>query len=151
MPSSIPTLTETAFYFVKLYTYEREAVFGSIAHESGLVLNGMGQVAADEWQRSSKAYPTLMLDKWLLLPDRLEGIISLREPVGTNRYGSLSNKPRILSSFVASYKAAAAKRINLLRNSPGSPLWQKGYQERFIPDVTILKRLQQTLEQQVNG
>lgn len=143
----MPILTETTFYLVKLYTHNHEAIFGSITEEQGFQLSGVGQIAADEWQRSAQAYTALNLDKWVILPNRLEGIVSLRESMTANHYGSHGHKPRLLSSFVASYKAAAAKRINLLRNTPGCPLWQRGYQERFIPDATILKRVQQTLEQ----
>lgn len=143
----MPSLTETTFYLVKLYTYNHEAVFGFVNDEQGLELNGIGQIAADEWQRSARAYMSLKLDKWVLLPNRLEGIVSLGDANSSNGYGAYSSKPRLLSSFVASYKAAAAKRINLARNTPGLPLWQRGYQERFIPDSAILKRVQQTLEQ----
>jgi len=143
----MPIITETTFYLVKLYTYNHEDIFGTLSEEQGFELNGVGQIAADEWQRSAQSYTSLNLDKWLIFPNRLEGIVSLRESVSPNHYGSYGNKPRLLSSFIASYKAVAAKRINLLRNTPGNPLWQRGYQERFIPDPTILKRVQQTLEQ----
>ncbi|MEM6837459.1 MAG: hypothetical protein AAF609_11435 [Cyanobacteria bacterium P01_C01_bin.120] len=147
VPSSMASLTETTFYLIKLYTYNQEAVFGCLNEEQNFELNGIGQIAADEWQRSARAYASLKLDKWLLLPNRLEGIVSLGDAFSPNGYGAYSSKPRLLSSFVASYKAAAAKRINLLRNTPGCPLWQRGYQERFIPDSTVLKRVQQTLQQ----
>ena len=144
----MPILTETTFYLVKLYTHNHEAIFGTLTEEDGFQLSGVGQIAVDEWQRSAQAYTNLSLDKWLILPNRLEGLVSLRESARPSHYMSFSRKPRLLSSFVASYKAAAAKRINLLRNTPESPLWQRGYQERFIPDPTILKRVQQALEQQ---
>lgn len=143
----MPILTETTYYLVKLYTHNQEDLFGSLTEADGFQLSGVGQIAADEWQRSAQAYTALNLDKWLVLPNRLEGIVSLRESVRAHHYGSLGSKPRLLSSFVASYKAAAAKRINLLRNTPGRPLWQRGYQDRFIPDATILQRVQQTLAQ----
>lgn len=144
----MPILTETTFYLVKLYTHNHEAIFGSLTEADGFQLSGVGQIAVDEWQRSAQAYTHLNLDKWTILPNRLEGLVSLRESARTSSYGNFDRKPRLLSSFVASYKAAAAKRINLLRNTPGSPLWQRGYQERFIPDATILQRVRQALEHQ---
>lgn len=141
-------LTETTFYLVKLYAHNHETVFGSIDNgEQDFEPNGVGRIAVDEWQRSAKSYTSLNLDKWLLLPNRLEGIVSLGDAAGSGNYGIYNSKPRLLSSFVASYKAAAAKRVNLLRNTPGKPLWQRGYQERFIPDDAILKRVRQTLVQ----
>ncbi|MEM7772947.1 MAG: hypothetical protein AAF327_20870 [Cyanobacteria bacterium P01_A01_bin.37] len=143
----MPTVTNTTYYLVKLYAYNHEGIFGDDAESCQFELNGIGQIAADEWQRSAKAYTNLNLDKWAIWANRLEGVVSLREIASDGSYSNYGSKPRLLTSFVASYKAAAAKRINLLRNTPGSPLWQRGYQERFIPDNMILKRVQQTLEQ----
>lgn len=143
----MPTIAETSYYLVKLYAHNHEDIFGSITEGHRFELNGVGQIAVDEWQRSAQAYTNLSLDKWTVWPNRLEGIVSLRETPRSGSYSTYGSKPRLLSSFIASYKAAAAKRINLLRNTPGSPLWQRGYQERFIPDATLLKRVQQTLEQ----
>ena len=143
----MPIVTETTHYLVKLYAYDHEDIFGEVTGDRQFELNGIGQIAADEWQRSAKAYMNLKLDKWAIWANRLEGIVSLRETANTGNYRGGGSKPRLLTSFIASYKAAAAKRINLLRNTPGSPLWQRGYQERFIPDNTLLKRVQQTFEQ----
>jgi len=39
-----------------------------------------------------------------------------------------------LAAIVRSFKAATAKRINNLRNTPGAPVWQRNYYERVIRD-----------------
>jgi REP element-mobilizing transposase RayT len=141
------TTIETTYYLVKLYTHNHEDLFGDVTEDRHFELNGLGQIAADEWQRSAQAYTHLTLDKWAIWPNRVEGIVTLREADNTSSYSNPGDKPRLLNSFVASYKAAAAKRINLLRNTPGNPLWQRGYQERLIADNLILQRVQQALEQ----
>ncbi|MEM9120999.1 MAG: hypothetical protein AAF827_18840 [Cyanobacteria bacterium P01_D01_bin.6] len=144
---SVPKVIGATYYLVKLYAHDHEGIFGNVIDDHRFELSGIGQIAQDEWKRSAEAYTNLKLDKWVLWPNRLEGIVSLRDATGSGDYREHRSKPRLLTSFVASYKAAAAKRVNLLRNSPGSPLWQRGYQERFIADSIILKRVQQTLEQ----
>ncbi|RZM82576.1 hypothetical protein [Leptolyngbya iicbica] len=142
------TTIGTTHYLVKLYTYNHEDLFGDVTADRRIELNGAGQIAADEWQRSARAYTHLMLDKWAIWPNRVEGIVSLREAENAGSYSSKpGDKPRLLNAFVASYKAAAAKRINLLRNTPGRPLWQRGYQDRLIADDLMLQRVQQALEQ----
>ena len=133
----------TTHYLVKLYTQNHEDLFGDVTEEQPFELNAAGQIAADEWQRSARAYTHIMLDKWSIWPNRVEGIVALREAENVSGYRNPGDKPRLLNAFVASYKAAAAKRINLLRNSPGSPLWQRGYQERLIADGFMLQRVQQ--------
>ncbi|MDB9525764.1 hypothetical protein PN498_07175 [Oscillatoria sp. CS-180] len=134
----------SSYYLIKLYTYNRESLFGDI-EDARLELNSLGKVAADEWLRSAQTYPELSIDEWLVLPNRLEGIVNIDEPTITRQYNRNSHKPRQLSFFVASYKAAAAKRINLVRNAPGSAIWQRSYQERFIPDNAVLTRVRQML------
>ncbi|NER85100.1 MAG: transposase [Leptolyngbya sp. SIO1D8] len=148
LPSSVSVLTEDVFYFIKIYTHDNKALFGEFANDH-FQLNGFGQIAADEWVRSSRPYGSIELDEWLVLPDRLEGIVSIRAASSAKRYGTPRSKPRLLSSFVASYKAAAAKRINLIRNAPGSSVWQRSYQERCIPDDLVLGRARQLLLKQL--
>lgn len=143
-PSSVSVLTDTPFYLIKLYTHENEALFGGIS-EGQLELNEIGQIAADEWQRSSHACQDIKLDDWMIFPDHLVGFVSICEAVRSQSYPIGSSKPRLLSSFIASYKTAAAKRINLQRNAPGSSVWQRSYQERLIPDRTVLSRIKRTL------
>lgn len=39
-----------------------------------------------------------------------------------------------VAAVVRAFKSNAAKRINNLRNTPGAPVWQRGYYERVIRD-----------------
>jgi hypothetical protein len=39
-----------------------------------------------------------------------------------------------LGSFVAGFKAATTKRINVARGLPGTPVWQRNYYEHVIRD-----------------
>lgn len=140
-------MAESFCYLIKLYTLNQESLFGSINH-GHVELSGMGQIAADEWVRLSQSYQGVELDQWLILPDHLEAIVTIRVLPDSNQYISRHRKPRLLSAFIASYKALAAKRINLLRNDPGRLIWQRSYQERFIPDEATLGRTRQLLLQQ---
>ena len=137
-------MADAVFYLIKLYTHDNEALFGGVA-DGNLELNALGQIAADEWQHSSRACHDIGLDAWLILPDHLVGIVSIQEDKRSQGYVIPNRKPRLLSSFIASYKTAAAKRINLLRNAPGSSVWQRSYHERLIPDRTALSRVRQML------
>lgn len=139
-------LPESSYYLIKLNTYQHEPLFGSF-DGTCIQLTDAGHIAADEWLRCISNYSALDVDQWLLLPDRLEGLVSICE-TKPNPYTERSSKPRLLSSFVASYKAAAAKRINLFRNQPGGAIWQRSYQERFIPDEAVLQRVRRLLQSQ---
>jgi hypothetical protein len=39
-----------------------------------------------------------------------------------------------LGAIVGAFKAAAARRVNLARGTPGAALWQRSYHDRIIPD-----------------
>jgi REP element-mobilizing transposase RayT len=45
-----------------------------------------------------------------------------------------------LGRLIGAFKTVSTKRINLLRNTPGNPLWQRNYYERVIRDDNELLR-----------
>ncbi|MEO1590899.1 MAG: hypothetical protein AAFU71_06370, partial [Cyanobacteria bacterium J06632_22] len=111
-----------------------------------VVINAVGQVVAAEWQQTACAFKDIHLDQWTVLPDGVRALVMVdsKEVVeALSAYGQLRShpKPRILSSFVASFKAAAAKRINLMRSLPGAPVWQQGYHEQRVEDDDTLQRI----------
>lgn len=141
---SVSGFTDTVSYLIRLYVHNHEPLFGVV--EDGIpILNEYGHIAADEWLRSARAFPQISVDRWRVLPDRLEGIVQIYQRSMATPFERSGQKPRALSSFIASYKAVAAKRINLARNAIGSPLWQRNYEERFIPDEAVLKRIRRLL------
>ncbi|NJL45256.1 MAG: hypothetical protein HC922_04900 [Leptolyngbyaceae cyanobacterium SM2_3_12] len=117
--------------------------------------NEYGTVVADEWVRAGANRPGIQVDRWQVTPSSLESIVLLQSnsAIGIGS-GCLSllpgQKPWLLSSFVASFKAAAAKRINLWRNQPGQPVWQCGYQGQIIPNSTRLTQMRARLGQSVS-
>ena len=50
-------------------------------------------------------------------------------------------KPPSLSSIVAGFKSAVTKNININRNAPGTPVWQRNYYEHIIRNETALNRI----------
>ncbi|MGD1907067.1 MAG: hypothetical protein ACFB0C_13875 [Leptolyngbyaceae cyanobacterium] len=145
--STISALAEAKFYLIKLATHDSQSLFGEI-REGYFHLNSLGQIAADEWTRSTQANPSIDAEQPIIQPGALQGIVRMRIPQNGGDYvAATSGKPRLLSSFVAGYKAAVAKRINLLRNCPGQPVWQRSYYERLLTDEMSRQRTRQMLRQ----
>lgn len=128
-------------FFVKLHTHLRQPLFRQQPPLSDQLTN-LGQIVVDEWQHSSDRQAEIRLDCWRLTADALQGIVALSK---TSGQADLGSKPWVLSSFVASFKAAAAKRINLTRNTPGRTVWQPSYQDRRLEDAIALHRARQLL------
>ena len=53
----------------------------------------------------------------------------------------IQRPPRSLGSFVAGFKSACTKRINTLRDMPGTPVWLRNYYERVIRNERELKAI----------
>lgn len=86
----------------------------------------------------------ITLDQWVIVPDALYALILVQED--RPDFDITSGKPRLLNAFVAGFKAATAKRINLVRNQLGSPVWQRSYQEQQVEDDFMLARLRKKNE-----
>ena len=127
-------------YFVTVCTYGRECLFGAGAGAGGTVrLNPCGHVARDEWSRSAGHRPEIELDAFVVMPNHVHGIVVITDDAGTERVGAehvppLHRPPGSLGSFVAGFKMAVTKRVNLLRGTPGALVWQRNYYERIIRD-----------------
>jgi putative transposase len=115
-----------------------------------LVENRNARVVPGCWLGLPDHYPHVQIDAFVVMPDHVHGIVVLG---GTHRAGSdrdgdaragLKPAPtgcgpatypgvhRGLPEVVRALKTFSARRINALRNTPGTPVWQRGYYERII-------------------
>ena len=130
-------------YFVTVCTQDRECLFGEVV-DGGMVLNAPGKVVAAVWLRSAVIRGEIELDVFVVMPNHLHGIVVIRDvgahgraPVPT----ALRRSPRSLGSFIAGFKSAATKRINEIRGTSGTPVWQRNYYEHVIRDEDDLARV----------
>lgn len=154
---------EATLYYVRLKTHngsclfacpEDQAEVSSVATSSGddlqadatdglaTVNASLSQIVADELLFAAK-HRGISLDQWVIVPDAVHALVFVRE----NRPDPevMTGKPRLLTSFVAGFKAATAKRINLIRNQPGSSVWQRSYNEQRVEDEFMLMRLRKRI------
>ncbi|HEY9878839.1 MAG TPA: hypothetical protein V6D29_10310 [Leptolyngbyaceae cyanobacterium] len=147
-PESASSDAATA-YGVTLHTHQREPLFGSVV-EGVIQLNSLGQIVAQEWVTISRSHREIELDAWIVRPNCVQGILWVPATPSSVSSAALavfpeSPKPRQLSAFVAGFKAAAAKRINLVRNQPGFAVWQRNYTEALLPNAAALNRMRQLI------
>jgi hypothetical protein len=53
----------------------------------------------------------------------------------------LSVRPRSLASLIAGFKSARTKRINILRDAAGTPVWQRNYYDHIIRNERSLQHI----------
>ena len=140
--------TQAGGYFVTLVTHKRLRLLGDILDDE-VRLSAFGQIVVEEWQRTAEIRHEVVLDEFVVMPDHFHAVlfivevnltgkvISVEEPEQT----SLKRPPRSLGSLVAGFKAATTHRINLLRKTPGEPVWLRNYYEHILRDEHDLNRV----------
>ena len=128
--------SQPRFYFLTICTYKRQSWFGEIKNDR-MYLNQIGKIVAEEWLNTPKIRPNFQLDAWVIMPNHLHGIVIINEHILETGKGNqdilgarnapLRQEPNSISSFVAGFKSAVTKRINLLRNNRDIPIWQRNY------------------------
>jgi len=118
-------------YFLTICTHGRVSMFGQIT-DGAMSLNPFGEAAAACWQDLPSHYPNANLDAFVVMPNHVHAILIL-EDVSRPAHG--------LSEVIRGFKTFSARRINILRLSAGTPLWQRGYHEHIVRNETALKKI----------
>lgn len=139
-------------YFVTICTHQRRCIFGEVDGDV-MILNSLGLIAEVEWWRSMKMRPEISPGSFIIMPNHIHGLVAITPqedlpPLGPFAYAGRTRyvptrTPRSLGSFIAGFKAAATKRINEARRSPGVPVWQRNYYDHVIRNEADLARVEQ--------
>ena len=70
--------SEEGGYFVTICTHNKECVFGEIANEE-MNLNEIGKIVYEEWLKTPNMRPNVKLEKFVVMPNHLHGIIILHD------------------------------------------------------------------------
>ena len=140
--------SSAGLYFITICTYQRQYLFGEI-HNGIMTLNPLGQLVAQEWERSAQIRQEIILGNWIVMPNHFHAIVQIDPPtapftdppVGVNgidpaRQGFTHPptnphphmKPRSLSSLITGFKST------LTRQNPSHPIWQRNYHDHIIRD-----------------
>jgi REP element-mobilizing transposase RayT len=133
--------SQAGAYFVTVCTRDRVCLFGDV-RDGIMRLNKFGHIVWEEWFRSAEIRREIELstDEFVVMPNHIHGIVWIAEQqnVGAHGRAPLHRTPRSLSTFIAGFKSVTTKRINILRNMPGLPVWQRNYYEHIVRDERTL-------------
>jgi putative transposase len=135
--------SQSGAYFVTICVKDRKCLLGSVA-DSEMGLSKYSQTTAELWLWLSSAYPYVSLDEWTIMPNHFHGIIFINQPnAGGSRTAPTMPQPLPLSRLVGAFKTISSKQINIIRQTPGAPFWQRGFYEHIIRDEKSLERIQE--------
>ncbi len=134
----------SGWYFITICTHKRLHFFGQII-DGTVHLSAMGEIVAEEWQKTSQIRPNVILDEWVIMPNHFHGIIGIHNqpPVETFRRNVSTNEPKLqpnsLGAIVGQFKSICTKRIRAAGFSEFG--WQTRFYDRIIRDESELNRI----------
>lgn len=153
-------------YFVTLCVQGRECLFGSVT-DGGMQMNEAGRMVEGAWRALAERFPNVMVDEFVVMPNHLHGVIVVTDDGLTDAVGAIHELPNtccldraihelplhqkrrtmLIPKVIGFFKMNTAKHINLMRNTPGIPLWQRNYHERVIRGEREMNTIREYIRQ----
>ncbi len=136
-------------YFVTVCTYSHCRLFGEICNGI-MILNDLGLIVEESWRAIAQKRPNVSLDKFIVMPNYLHGIIQISPG---NAFGVLSESENVqpqtrltlksgsLGATVGQFKGAVTKRAKKLSIALAPRIWQRNYYEHIIRNETSLNSI----------
>ena len=124
--------SQTGAYFITICTFDRKCIFGDIS-DGKMHLNQFGEIVKRCWLDLPNHYAHVILDTMVIMPNHIHCIIMLTDesnagvglkPAPASKHG--------LPEIIRALKTFSSRRINELRGTPGTPVWQRNYYEHVI-------------------
>ena len=165
--------SSNGYYHITICTKTREHIFGRIVVETGLkpvstkmTLNEYGKIVEKCWHDLPDHYSNLKLDEFVIMPNHIHGIMIIDnndipasagvvetglKPVSTRTTTPIptqttNKKQHGLFEFVRAFKTFSSRRINELRLSPGTSVWQSRFYDRIVRDENELNRIREYIQ-----
>ncbi len=133
-------------YFVTICTQDRKHILSKIF--VGTPLPGCPQKPATEllWHGKvanaiimniSEKYPQVSVDNYVIMPDHIHLLLRI-DTVGEafrlpeNDHNGTGNPSPTISNIIGWYKYQTTKQINLIQNTPGTPIFQRSFYDHVI-------------------
>jgi REP element-mobilizing transposase RayT len=132
--------------------HRRLPLFGEIT--AGVVcLNVCGEIARAEWANTAAIRREIALDEFVIMPNHFHAIVIIMECDGGSVGARRRRAPTIeqfskpvagsIPTIIRAYKSAVTTRINQIRGTPGTPVWQRNYWERIVRNGDELSRIRE--------
>jgi len=143
-------------YFITICIHGRECILGDII-DGNSRLNQFGNIVKEEWLRTEQIRPEIRTDEFVVMPNHIHSIIMVRNDIPNKTVGAyrctpqnwahggapLRREPKTLGSIIAGFKSIVTHRINSLRKTHLTPIWQRNYYEHVIRNEDDLDRIRQ--------
>jgi len=148
--------SQAGAYFVTICTKDKECLFGNII-EGKMQCNNYAERAVEYWQTIPRHFSDTGIDEFVFMPNHMHGIIFIYQndcrgevsspiptKISTIKGGETPPLQKPTSGqIVAYFKYLSTKSINIIRNTPSVPLWQRNYYEHIMRDEPELNKIRE--------
>ena len=132
-------------YFITLCVQSRQCLFGEMV-KGEMKLNGYGKFALQFWLEIPDYYSNVELDKFIVMPNHIHGILIIKNTVGVQNLEPLQNKfqriiPKSIGSIIRGYKIGVTKWFR--NNTNIYSVWQRNYYEHIIRNEKELNQIRE--------
>jgi putative transposase len=131
-------------YFVTICVNKRECLLGRVT-DGEMKLNNLGEIVAESWQWLEDQYPQVELDKWVVMPNHIHGIIMIGCRGGSRTAPTTADR-KPLGGLIGAFKTVSSKKINEIQGCFRSRFWQRNYYERIIRNERSLSAIRRYIE-----
>jgi Transposase IS200 like. len=129
--------SKPGYYFVTVCIHDRKQnLFGDIPVGAGskaalIFPNDYATIVENTWHDLPNHVNQIELDEFIIMPNHFHGIIRICDHC-SRRAGLEPAPTKGMPEIIRQFKTFSAKRINVLRQTPGQPVWQRNYYEHII-------------------
>ncbi len=147
---------DKGWYYVTVTTFNKQHLFGEIV-DGEMVLNEIGQMAKEEWLKSSEIRKEIQLDDFIIMPNHIHGIVMIAQKQEDIKHIESINKlakqrtekkkflppKQFLEAFISGFKSSTTSLINEMKNNNQKARWQRPYDVHNIHDKKDYERIKQ--------
>ena len=136
------------WYFVTICTRDRVPFLGDVV-DGEMYLSPIGEIVAEEWQRTPQVRSNVTLDEWVIMPNHIHGIIVIvagtprvktpRRGVSTTGRGGPTLRSGSLGAIVGQIKSVCTKRIWAAGHADFA--WQSRFYDHIVRNQASLQRI----------
>ena len=130
------------YYFVTICTQDKKCFFGDVIDEK-VPLSAIGEMVADEWQKTPQIRKNVSLDAWIIMPNHLHGIVVINNDGGNAsvcRGGQGKMKSGSLGAVIGQFKTQCKKRTIAAGHNFS---WQTRFYDHIIRNEKTLKKIRE--------
>ena len=146
--------SQNGYYFITICTYNRERLLGEFVGQglcscrfSEISLSMIGEIISSELLQLEKRYPTIKINKHIMMPNHIHAIIVLGndKQQKTEKRQEQSPCPTI-GDIICTFKSITTKQCNKNDNIQGRKIWQPRFHDHIIRNEQEYQQIWQYID-----